>query len=45
MINIELNLHIYERLVKIEVMADYLYWTALDCTGVPNKVDTKCMKT
>ena len=24
--------------VKVEFMAELLYWIALDCTGVPNKV-------
>ena len=24
-------------------MAELLYWTVLDCTGVPNKVTHKCI--
>ncbi len=29
--------------VKIDVKAEMLYWTALDRTGVPNKVATESM--
>ncbi len=30
-------------LVKVDFVAGQFYWTALDCTGVPNKVATECM--
>lgn len=26
-------------IIKRDFMAEHLYWTALDCTVVPNKVD------
>lgn len=30
--------------INIDVMAELSYWTALDCTGSPNKVATECIK-
>ncbi len=33
-----LNINIF---IKVEFIAE-LYWSAIDCTGVPNKVATEC---
>ncbi len=30
--------------VKVEFIAELLYWIALDCIGVPNKVATDCVQ-
>ena len=30
-------------IIKIDLMAEHLYWIAIDCTGVPNKVATECI--
>ena len=39
-------MHIFDKLiitsyVKMDVMAEQLFWAALECTGVPNKVATE----
>lgn len=30
-------------IIKVDFMAYELYWTALDCAGVSNKVATECI--
>lgn len=50
LINIQLNFqqcHQTQNIinfVKIDLTADLLYWTALDCTGAPNKLAIECKR-
>lgn len=30
-------------IIKVNFIAEQLYWIPLDCTGVPNKVAIECM--
>ncbi len=30
-------------IIQVDFMAEWLYLVALDCSGVPNKVDSECM--
>lgn len=29
------------KIIKVDFMAEQVYWIVLDCTGVPNKVATE----
>ncbi len=30
-------------IIKVDFMSELLYWITLDCTGVPDEVDTECI--
>ena len=30
-------------IIKVDFMAEQLFWTVFDCTAVPNKVNSECI--